>query len=181
MWTWSASAFIFYWISSNLQVTRTGIKSWTGFNCSHVLQLASELLAFECRKIFGGHDSAFIFDWSFVKLASHKDRHKISDKFNWPDWIIGFRLTCPWKFLPLTFNRENVVDTIALSFLIRSYITFLNKEIQEFLVKIKMLFLRSLERFIFSWEINTCRLDTFPIMVSNMPYMYNRVPVFGLL
>ena len=51
----------------------------------------------------------------------------------------------------------------------------LNKEIQEFLVKIKMLFLRSLEIFISSREINLCRLDTFPTMVANRPVMYNRV------
>ena len=53
----------------------------------------------------------------------------------------------------------------------------LNKEIQEFVVKIKMLFLRSLEIFIFSKEINLCRLDTFPTMVANRPVMYNRVRV----
>ena len=57
----------------------------------------------------------------------------------------------------------------------------LNKEIQEFLIKIKMLFLRCLERFISSREINPCRLDTFPIMVTNRPYVYDRVPGFGLL
>ena len=53
----------------------------------------------------------------------------------------------------------------------------LNKEIQEFVVKIKMLFLRSLEIFISSKEINLCRLDTFPTMVANRPVMYNRVRV----
>ena len=42
-----------------------------------------------------------------------------------------------------------------------------NKEIQEFLVKMKMLFLRSLEVFISSREINLCRMDTFPTMVAN--------------
>ena len=57
----------------------------------------------------------------------------------------------------------------------------LNKEIQEFLVKIKMLFLRSLEIFISSREINLCRLDTFPTMVANRPVMYNRVLSFRLL
>ena len=57
----------------------------------------------------------------------------------------------------------------------------LNKEIQEFPVKIKMLFLRSLEIFISSREINLCRLDTFPTMVVNTPVMYNRVSAFGLL
>ena len=40
-----------------------------------------------------------------------------------------------------------------------------NKEIQEFLVKIKILFLRSLEIFISSREINLCRLDN-----GHLPY-----------
>ena len=57
----------------------------------------------------------------------------------------------------------------------------LNKEIQEFLVKIKMLFLRRLEIFVSSREIKLCRLDTFPSIVANRPVMYNRVPAFGLL
>ena len=57
----------------------------------------------------------------------------------------------------------------------------LNKEIQEFLVKIKMLFLSRLEIFISSREINLCRLDTFPSMVANRPVMNNRVSAFGLL
>ena len=57
----------------------------------------------------------------------------------------------------------------------------LNTEIQEFLVKIKMPFLRSLEIFISSREINLCRLDAFSTMVANKPVMYNRLPAFGLL
>ena len=57
----------------------------------------------------------------------------------------------------------------------------LKKEIQNFLVKIKVLFLRSLEIFISSREINLCGLDTFSTMVANRPVMYNRVPAFGLL
>ena len=52
----------------------------------------------------------------------------------------------------------------------------LNKEIQEFLVKIEMLFLRSLETFISYREISLCRLDTFPTTVANRPVMYNRLP-----
>ena len=54
----------------------------------------------------------------------------------------------------------------------------LNSEIQEFLVKIKMLFLRSLKVLISSMEISLCRLDTFPIIVANKLSMYNRVPDF---
>ena len=49
---------------------------------------------------------------------------------------------------------------------------------QEFLVKIKMPFLRGLEVFISSREVNLCRLDTFPIMVANKSSMYNRVQAF---
>ena len=52
---------------------------------------------------------------------------------------------------------------------------------REFLVKIKMLFLGSIEICISSREINLCRLDSFPIMVANRPSMYNRLPIFGLL
>ena len=84
------------------------------------------------------------------------------------------------KCLDLTSYLENDcirIDVIAINLLY--YI--LSKEIQTFLVKIKMLFLRSLERFISSREINLCRLDTFPTMVTNRPVMYNRVPAFGLL
>ena len=54
----------------------------------------------------------------------------------------------------------------------------LNREIQEFLVKMKMLFLISLNVFISSREINLCKLDTFPIMVRIKSSMYNRVPTF---
>ena len=54
----------------------------------------------------------------------------------------------------------------------------LNREIQEFLVKIKMLFLRNLKVFISSMEINLCRLDTFLIMVANKSSLYNWVPAF---
>ena len=54
----------------------------------------------------------------------------------------------------------------------------LNREIQEFLVKIKMLFLRSLNVFISSREINLCKLDTFPIMAGNKSSMYNWVLAF---
>ena len=41
-----------------------------------------------------------------------------------------------------------------------------------------MLFLRSLELFISSRELNLCRLDTFPIIVANKSSMYNQVPAF---
>ena len=41
--------------------------------------------------------SSFIFYQIFVKLAGNKDRHKISDEFEyWPDQISHFGVTCPW-------------------------------------------------------------------------------------
>ena len=75
--------------------------------------------------------------------------------------------------------NPNSVIFIHIAFKLLYYI--LNKEIKEFLIKIKMFFLRSLEIFISSREINLCRLDTFPTMVASRSFMYNRVPAFGLL
>ena len=57
----------------------------------------------------------------------------------------------------------------------------LTKEIQEFLTKIKLVFLSKLKGFISSREINPCRLVTFSIAVTYRPYMYNLVPVQELL
>ena len=78
----------------------------------------------------------------------------------------------------LRFYRDLSID--VRSERDKSVYYILYKEIQECLVKIKMLFLRSLEICISSREINLCRLDTFPTVVANMPVMYNRVPAFGL-
>ena len=52
-----------------------------------------------------------------------------------------------------------------------------NKEIQEFLVEIKILFLRGLGRFISCRKIIPCRSDTFPIDATHRLFMYNLVPV----
>ena len=75
--------------SSNLQITRTGIKSWTSTNFGQIGPLPSELSALEHLKISYRHimgkwclqASTFICYQIFVKLAGNQDRHKISDEF----------------------------------------------------------------------------------------------------
>ena len=79
--------------------------------------------------------------------------------------------------LNLQIKKENIYKKKRKK---RNVYYILNREIQEFLVKIKMLFLRSLKVFISSREINLCRLDTFPIMVANKSSMYNRVLAFAI-
>ena len=54
--------------SSNLQVTRTAIKSRTSLNSGRIHPLTSELPAHEGQKKCCGHDSAFIFDQIFSNL-----------------------------------------------------------------------------------------------------------------
>ena len=82
--------------SSNLQVTRTVLESWTSSNSGHVSPLTSELPTLEHREKCCGHDNAFIFDRIFFKLADNEDRHKISDKFDFgPARTIHFGVTCP--------------------------------------------------------------------------------------
>ena len=80
--------------SSNLQVTRTAIKPRTSSKSSHVRQLTSELRTLE-RKCCG-HESTFILDRIFSKLADYEDRYKISDVFDFgSDRTIRFGDTCP--------------------------------------------------------------------------------------
>ena len=54
----------------------------------------------ECCK----HDSAFIIDWIFLKLAGNQNRHKISDEFDiQPDRAIRFGVIRPW--VPKKYHR----------------------------------------------------------------------------
>ena len=56
-----------------------------------------------------------------MKLVGNGDRYKHSDEFeNPPDGNIRFRVTRPLVsiFFPYTCNGENIVDTIASSFLL---------------------------------------------------------------
>ena len=87
------------WIksSSNLQVTRTGIKSRTSSNSGHIWPVILELRALErwkklCLQLF-----SVTFDWIFVKLAGNEDRHKSLNEFEiGPDRIIHFGVIRPW-------------------------------------------------------------------------------------
>ena len=58
--------------SSNMQVTRTAIRSWMSLNSGHIHQLTLELPALERWKKSCGHDSAFSLDWIF-KLADNEN------------------------------------------------------------------------------------------------------------
>ena len=83
--------------SSNLQVTRAGIKARTSPNFGHTLLVILELDALErwkkwCLQLF-----SVTFDWIFVKLADNEDRRKSSNKFEFgPDRIIHFGVIHPW-------------------------------------------------------------------------------------
>ena len=85
--------------SSNLQVTRTGIKSRTSSNFGCIWPVILELRALEqwkkwCLQLF-----SVTFDWIFVKLAGNEDRHKSSNVFEfWPDPIIHFGVIRPWAW-----------------------------------------------------------------------------------
>ena len=50
-WCLRANTFRFDSTSSNLQVTRTGLKSWMSWNFGQIRPLPSELFALECLKI----------------------------------------------------------------------------------------------------------------------------------
>ena len=128
-WLWmgkmvSASFPQLLWIqsSSNLQVMRTGIKSWTDSNFGRILSVILELSALEWWKKWCLQLFSVTFDWIFVKLAGNEDRHKSSNEFEFgSDRIIDFGVICPlaWIFLPIsmeffppwTYNGENNVST----------------------------------------------------------------------
>ena len=83
--------------SSNLQETRTGIKSWMSSNFGHIWPVILELHALEWWKRWCLQLFSVTFDWIFVKLAVNEDRHKSSNKFEFgPDWIIHFEVIRPW-------------------------------------------------------------------------------------
>ena len=90
--------------SSNFQITRTGIKSWTSSNFGHIWSVILELLALErwqkwCLQLF-----SVTFDWIFVKPAGNEDRHKSLNGFKFrPDRINHFGVIRPWagNFFPV--------------------------------------------------------------------------------
>ena len=106
------------------------------------------------------------------KDVTKEEIHKVikllkSNKSPGDDGIIAEFYKTYWY--PIHNELTFVIKFILEAFIILYYI--LNREIQGFLVKIKMLFLKSLKLFISSKEINLCRLDTFR-MVANKSSMY---------
>ena len=77
--------------SSNLQVTRTGIKSQRTSNSGHIhLSIDFRVTYPLAPQRYCGLDSAFSFDRILFKLAGHQDRHKILDEFDFrPDRSIA--------------------------------------------------------------------------------------------
>ena len=88
---------------SNLQVTRTGIRSQTSSNSGLIRPITLELFALDCwKKAIDDivQDSPFIFYRIFMTLADNLSRHKISHLFKiWPEWTIYFGVNCLdcWK------------------------------------------------------------------------------------
>ena len=95
--------FIFYWIFSNLQVTKTAIKSRTSLLSGQIelfRAVGQSWSNFICSITgvgitgVGITGSDLIFYRIFVKLASYEDGHKISDEFDFrPDRTIDFGVT----------------------------------------------------------------------------------------
>ena len=76
--------------SSNLQITRTGIKSQT-FEFGPVLTVDIIYWGKCCWE-----DSNFIFDGIFIKLAGNEVSHKILEGFEFlADRTIVMSVTCP--------------------------------------------------------------------------------------
>ena len=90
------------WSSLNLQVTKTGIKSWTSSNFGQIRTLIAEIVSCICKKqqctiIFRSSQirgtcilsvaklltnaSLLIFDW-IINLAGNKDMHKSLQEFD---------------------------------------------------------------------------------------------------
>ena len=119
---WGNGVFIFSQLlwnqsSSNLQVTRTGIKARMSSNFGRIWPVILELGAFErwkkkCLQLF-----SVTFDWIFVELAGNEDRHKSSNELEFgPDRIIHFGVIRPWArmFFPIdSGNGENDVSTFS--------------------------------------------------------------------
>ena len=76
--------------SSNLQVTRTGIKSQRSSNSGHIrLGIDFGVTYPWAPQTYCGLSSAFSFDRILFKLAGNQDEHKILDKFDFvPDLSI---------------------------------------------------------------------------------------------
>ena len=99
---------------SNLQVTRTCIKSQTSSNFGQIGPLPTQLRVplsiwkISHRLTMGKwclQANSFFFYWIFIKLAGNQDMHKLSDEFEfWPDWISHLGVTCPWGWIKFSID-----------------------------------------------------------------------------
>ena len=113
-----------------LQVTRTCIKSRKSSSFGQIGLLTTELAALERlnishRLIVGKcflHASSFIFDRIIIKVAGNRDRHKISDEFDFrPDQSTHFGVTCPLMTKILHFRTWISLRQVGLV-LIKFYV-----------------------------------------------------------
>ena len=108
--------------SSNLQITRTGIKSWTSSISCQIGLFLLQLHTLEQRKFFpytyNGENVDMIMNYFWLDhlpITGNKDRCKISDKFKFrPHPFIYFGVACPLAL------EINVVDMTAPSVLVGS-------------------------------------------------------------
>ena len=84
---------------SNLQITRTGIKSRMSSNSDFSLRSYSPLsvpIDFEWGK-WCLHLFPITMNSVVIKLTGNEDRHKFSDKFEFRSYLTShFGVTCPW-------------------------------------------------------------------------------------
>ena len=98
--------FLLIGSSSNLQVTRTGLKSRTSLISSQIGLFTSELLTLERRRF--PHIFQCGLDGTFFNVAGNEDRYNILDEFYFgPDRTNGFWVTCPWDTI---FSRRLIMD-----------------------------------------------------------------------
>ena len=90
---------------SNLQVTRTCIKSWTSSNLGWVGLFTLELFALErFHWLWMGKWYLYLFSVTMnsvsIKLTDNEDSHEISDEFEFWSYVTShFGVTCPWAVL----------------------------------------------------------------------------------
>ena len=102
--------------SSNLQITRTGIKSLRSSNSGNIRLITVELPTLECWKspyltLSPGWHLHFLLD--LCQTLSKQERHKVLDEFECgPDWTVRFGVTFSWV------PRKSISDirSIAPSF-----------------------------------------------------------------
>ena len=113
---------------SNMQVTRTDIKSRMSSNLGRVRLFTTELFALErshwlewgkwCLHLF-----SVTMNSVFIKLTGNEDRHKISDKFEFPHiWPVIFELHAleRWKNDVSSFSQSPLIGLLSNLLLTRT-------------------------------------------------------------